>query len=136
VSKIHSGVAKIKSLFLVTSKVNYALFLVLRCVVYIFCPNPYIISNIFSASVRNNLSSISGVEDAAVLKTAFLSYYISMYNAVNRQIGYEDAPITVDEIYDFIQDLKHEGGKQVPDISKGDISFCFHLLQISGICKA
>jgi hypothetical protein len=70
-----------------------------------------------------------------VLKTAFLSYYISMYNAVNREIGYEDAPITVDEIYDFIQDLKHEGRKQVPDISKEDISFCFHILQISGVCK-
>jgi hypothetical protein len=85
--------------------------------------------------MRNNLSNISGVEQAAVLKTAFLSYYISMYNAVNREIGYEDAPITVDEIYDFIQDLKHEGRKQVPDISKEDISFCFHILQISGVCK-
>jgi hypothetical protein len=83
----------------------------------------------------NNLSNISGVEQAAVLKTAFLSYYISMYNAVNREIGYEDSPITVDEIYDFIQDLKHEGGKQVPDISKEDISFCFHILQVSGVCK-
>jgi hypothetical protein len=85
--------------------------------------------------MRNNLSNISGVEQAAVLKTAFLSYYISMYNAVNREIGYEDAPITVDEIYDFIQDLKHEGRKQVPDISKEDISFCFHILQVSGVCK-
>jgi hypothetical protein len=53
--------------------------------------------------MRNNLSNISGVEQAAVLKTAFLSYYISMYNAVNREIGYEDALITVDEIYDFIR---------------------------------
>jgi hypothetical protein len=84
----------------------------------------------------NNLREISRVEQATVLKTAFLSYYISMYNAVNKEIGYKDAPITVDEIYDFIQDLKYEGGKQLPNISKEDISFCFHVLQISGICKA
>ncbi len=85
--------------------------------------------------MRNNAWEISGVEQTAVLKTAFLSYYISMYNAVNKEIGYEDPSITVDEIYDFIQDLKHEGRKQVPNISKEDISFCFHVLQMSGVCK-
>ena len=85
--------------------------------------------------MRNNVWEISGVEQTAVLKTAFLSYYISMYNAVNKEIGYEDPSITVDEIYDFIQDLKHEGMKQVPNISKEDISFCFHVLQMSGVCK-
>jgi hypothetical protein len=85
--------------------------------------------------MRNNLHEISRIEQTTVLKTAFLSYYISMYNAVNKEIGYEDAPITVDEIYDFIQDLKHEGGKQVPNISKEDISFCFHVLQIFGVCE-
>lgn len=57
-----------------------------------------------------------------------------MYNSVNREIGYEDAPVTVDEIYDFIQDMKHESGKQVPDIRKEDISFCFYMLKVSGVC--
>ena len=85
--------------------------------------------------MRNNAWEISGIEQPAVLKTAFLSYYISMYNSVNKEIGYEDASITVDEIYDFIQDLKHEGRKQVPNISKEDISYCFHVLQMSGVCK-
>ena len=85
--------------------------------------------------MRNNPSEISRIEQTAVLKTAFLSYYISMYNAVSKEIGYEDASITVDEIYDFIQDLKHEGRKQVPNISKEDISYCFHVLQMSGVCK-
>jgi hypothetical protein len=84
--------------------------------------------------MRNNLSEVLRDEQTAV-KTAFLSYYISMYNAVNKEVGYEDAPVTVDEIYDFIQDLKHEVGKKVPDIQKEDISFCFRLLQVSGICK-
>ena len=84
----------------------------------------------------NNLGGESSrIEQTTVLKTAFLSYYISMYNTVNKEIGYEDAPITVDEIYDFIQDLKHEGGKRVPHIRKEDISYCFSLLQISGICE-
>jgi hypothetical protein len=85
--------------------------------------------------MRNDAWEISGIEHTAVLKTAFLSYYISMYNAVSKEIGYEDPSITVDEIFDFIQDLKHEGRKQVPNISKEDISFCFHVLQMSGVCK-
>jgi hypothetical protein len=85
--------------------------------------------------MSNNAWEISRIEQTAVLKTAFLSYYISMYNSVNKEIGYEDASITVDEIYDFIQDLKHEGRKQVPNISKEDISYCFHVLQMSGVCK-
>ncbi|HXV45778.1 MAG TPA: hypothetical protein VD736_03805 [Nitrososphaera sp.] len=84
--------------------------------------------------MKNNLSEVLRDEQTAV-KTAFLSYYISMYNTVNKEVGYEDAPVTVDEIYDFIQDLKHEAGKQIPEIGKEDISFCFHLLQVSGICR-
>jgi hypothetical protein len=85
--------------------------------------------------MKNNVSEVLRAEQNAV-KTAFLSYYISMYNAVNKEIGFDDAPVTVDEIYDFIQDLKHEVGKQVPDIKKEDISLCFHLLQVSGVCRA
>jgi hypothetical protein len=85
--------------------------------------------------MRNNLGEASGIVQTTVLKTAFLSYYISMYNTLNKEIGYEDAPVTVDEIYDFIQDLKHEGGKRVPHIKKEDISFCFSVLQMSGVCK-
>lgn len=83
----------------------------------------------------NNLGESSRIEQTTVLKTAFLSYYISMYNTVNKEIGYEDAPITVGEIYDFIQDLKHEGGKRVPHIRKEDISYCFSVLQMSGVCQ-
>ena len=85
--------------------------------------------------MSNNAWEISRIEQTEVLKTAFLSYYISMYNSVNKEIGYEDASITVDEIFDFIQDLKDEGRKQVPNISKEDISYCFRVLQMSGVCK-
>ena len=85
--------------------------------------------------MRNNLRDIPRIEQTTVLKTAFLSYYISMYNAVNKEMGYEDTSITVDEIYDFIQDLKHEARKQVPNISKEDISFCFHILAMFGVCR-
>ncbi|HEV8404537.1 MAG TPA: hypothetical protein VGQ13_01395 [Nitrososphaera sp.] len=82
----------------------------------------------------SNLSGALRAEQSAV-KTAFLSYYISMYNTVNKEIGYDDAPVTVEEVYDFIQDLKHEDGRQIPDIRKEDISFCFHLLRVSGVCR-
>jgi hypothetical protein len=83
--------------------------------------------------MKSNLSEV--LTEQTMVKTAFLSYYISMYNSVNREIGYEDAPVTVDEIYDFIQDIRHEAGKQVPDIRKEDISFCFYMLKVSGVCK-
>src|SRR5437867_12723478 len=116
------------------SNVNYAYFFVVRCVVYIFYPKPYIILFNLPEGVKNNVSEVLRDEQTAV-KTAFLSYYISMYNAVNKEIGYKDAPVSVDEIYDFIQDLKHETRKRVPEISKEDISFCFHLLHVSGICR-
>lgn len=74
--------------------------------------------------------------EKTLMKTTFLSYYISMYNAVNEKIGYESAPVTVDEIYDFLQDLRHEAGEFIPDISKTDISFSFHILNMLGICKS
>ena len=84
--------------------------------------------------MKNKLNEVLWAERNAV-KTAFLSYYISMYNCVSRESGFENAPVTVDEIYDFIEDLEHDTGRHVPDITKEDISFCFHLLQVSGVCK-
>ncbi len=85
-------------------------------------------------STSKVVRATAGME-TALMKTTFLSYYISMYNAVNEKVGYEDAPVTVDEIYDFLQDLKHEAGEPIPDIGKEDISFSFHLLKMLGICK-
>jgi hypothetical protein len=84
--------------------------------------------------MKNSVSEVLRSKQTAV-KTAFLSYYISMYNTVNKEIGYPEAAVTVDEIYDFIQDIKHEAGRRVPDIRKEDISSCFHLLQVSGVCR-
>ena len=82
--------------------------------------------------MKSNLSEVP--TEQMIVKTAFLSYYISMYNSVNREIGYKDAPVTVDEIYDFIQDIKHEYGREVLNICKEDISFCFYMLKLSGVC--
>jgi hypothetical protein len=44
--------------------------------------------------------------------------------------------VSVDEIYDFLQDLKHEAGERVPDIEKKDIAFSFHILGMLGVCKS
>jgi hypothetical protein len=71
-----------------------------------------------------------------MIKTAFLSYYISMYNTVTKEMGFRQLPVTVDEIYDFIHDMKHEYGKQMPEIRKEDVSYCFHVLQVSGLCRS
>ena len=74
--------------------------------------------------------------DQTMIKTAFLSYYISTYNAVNEEIGFNREPVTVDEIFDFINDLKHECGKtNFPTITKKDILLTFHMLANAGVCK-
>lgn len=73
--------------------------------------------------------------EQTLVKTSFLSYYISMYNTVNEQAGYDNTPVTVDEIYDFLRDLRHEAGEAIPNIDKQDISFSFHILGMLGICK-
>ncbi len=74
--------------------------------------------------------------EKTLMKTSFLSYYISMYNTVNENLGYKGALVSVDEIYDFLQDLKHEAGERVPDIGKEDIAFSFHILGMLGVCKS
>lgn len=68
-------------------------------------------------------------------KASVLSYYIATYNAVNNQLGLESDPVTVDEIFDFINDLKHEGGAVIPEITRTDISLIFKLLVKAGIGK-
>ncbi len=67
-------------------------------------------------------------------KASVLSYYIATYNAVNNELGFENEPVTVDEIFDFINDLKHEGGvTHMPDITRSDISLTFRLLLKAGL---
>jgi hypothetical protein len=69
-------------------------------------------------------------------KASALSYYIATYNAVNDELGLANEPVTVDEIFDFINDLRHEGGAtDMPTITKTDISLIFRLLLQVGIGK-
>jgi len=69
-------------------------------------------------------------------KTSFLSYHIATYNAVNGELGLADEPVTVDEIFDYMNDLKHEGGLiDMPNITKLDILLTFRLLLQTGLGK-
>ncbi len=69
-------------------------------------------------------------------KTSFLSYHIATYNAVNGELGLADEPVTVDEIFDYINDLKHDGGvTDMPNITKLDILLTFRLLLKTGLGK-
>ena len=69
-------------------------------------------------------------------KTSFLSYHIATYNAVNDELGLADEPVTVDEIFDYINDLKHEGVvTDMPNITKLDILLTFRLLLKTGLGK-
>jgi hypothetical protein len=67
-------------------------------------------------------------------KIAFLSYYISLYVS-NIEETDKNNKISVNEIFDFIQDLQRELNIKVPQISKKDISLCFYLLNNLGLCS-
>jgi hypothetical protein len=69
-------------------------------------------------------------------KASFLSYHIATYNAVNGELGLGDEPVTVDEIFDYINDLKHEGVvTNMPDITKLDVLLTFRILLKAGLGK-
>lgn len=69
-------------------------------------------------------------------KASVLSYYIATYNAVNGELGLDGEPVTVDEIFDFINDLKHEGGvTNLENVTKSDVSFTFRILLKAGLGK-
>ena len=69
-------------------------------------------------------------------KTSFLSYHIATYNAVNGELGLADEPVTVDEIFDYINDLRYEGGvADMPNITKLDVLLTFRLLLKIGLGK-
>ena len=68
-------------------------------------------------------------------KISFLSYNIATYNAVNGELGLDNEPVSVDEIFDFINDLKHEGEVPMPNITKLDVLLTFKLLMNAGLGK-
>jgi len=69
-------------------------------------------------------------------KISFLSYNIATYNAVNSELGLDNEPVSVDEIFDFINDLKHEGEvPNMPNITKLDVLLTFKLLMNAGLGK-
>ncbi len=84
---------------------------------------------------RVNLGFDTKTEET-LSKASFLSYHIATYNAVNSELGMADEPVTVDEIFDYINDLKHEGEvKNMPNITKLDVLLTFRLLLKTGLGK-
>ena len=47
-------------------------------------------------------------------KLVFLSYHIASYKTISESMGFNSQDISVDEIYDFIQDLKLDITNRVP----------------------
>lgn len=71
--------------------------------------------------------------DDILYRTTFLSYFISLYISTIEHKN-RNQSITVNEIYDFIQDLHTELDFEIPSLTKRDISFCFHILDRIGVC--
>jgi hypothetical protein len=79
------------------------------------------------------------LEDKKIVsKLVFLSYHIALYKTISESMGFNSQDISVEEIYDFIQDLKENKDKdnKIPSIEKIEISFCFHILESMGICHS
>jgi len=80
-------------------------------------------------------SSIHNIQDKELLsKLVFLSYHIALYKTISESMGFNNRDISVDEIYDFIQDLKEDKNIRVPTLERIEISFCFNILETMGIC--
>ena len=62
--------------------------------------------------------------DDILYRTTFLSYFISLYISTIEHKNLNQS-ITVNEIYDFIQDLHTELDFEIPSLTKRDISFLF-----------
>jgi hypothetical protein len=74
------------------------------------------------------------ISNSGLYKIAFLSYYISLYVNNIESID-KNNKISVNEIFDFIQDLQRELKIKVPQMDKKDISLCFYLLNNLGLCS-
>ena len=73
-----------------------------------------------------------GIELSNIIETLVLvsSLYISTIEHKNRHDS-----VSVNEIYDFIQDLQDELDFKVPHVAKRDISLCFYILDKLGVCS-
>jgi hypothetical protein len=69
-------------------------------------------------------------------KLVFLSYHIASYKTISESMGFNSQDISVNEIYDFIQDLKLDITNRVPEVDRMEISFCFNILKSMGICHS
>jgi hypothetical protein len=67
-------------------------------------------------------------------KSTLLSYYISSY-VTNIDTKDKHNGVSVDEIYDFLQDLQNDLNIAIPKINKRDISLCFYILSKWGLCN-
>ncbi len=67
-------------------------------------------------------------------KSTFLSYYISLY-VTNIDTKDKHLGVSVNEIYDFVQDLQNDLNIILPKIDKRDISLCFYILSKLGLCN-
>jgi hypothetical protein len=67
-------------------------------------------------------------------KSTLLSYYISLY-VTNIDTKDKHTRVSVNEIYDFLQDLQNDLNIAIPKIDKRDISLCFYILSKWGLCN-
>jgi E3 ubiquitin-protein ligase DOA10 len=67
-------------------------------------------------------------------KSTLLSYYISLY-VTNIDTKDNHNGVSVNEIYDFLQDLQNDLNIAMPKIDKRDISLCFSILSKWGLCN-
>ncbi|MGE3859455.1 MAG: hypothetical protein AB7F53_05660 [Nitrososphaeraceae archaeon] len=85
--------------------------------------------------LESNIPNERGFEDL-LSKIVFLSYHIANYKNISESIGFRNCEISIDEIYDFIQDLKYEINEEIPPINKRDIIYCLNILKSLGICHS
>jgi hypothetical protein len=101
---------------------------------YVILNKIYIVRN-YSLRMQSFIEPKKNLDNFdSLCKSAFLSYYISIY-VTNIDTRDKSKGVSVNEIYDFLQDLQNDLHIIMPKINKRDISLCFYILNKLGICN-
>lgn len=85
--------------------------------------------------MQSQIKANPDLEYSEISKATFVSYIVSLYVSSIQKKNSCDS-VSVEEIYEFIEDLKELDPrfKSLP-IKKRDVSLCFYILDRLGVCS-
>jgi hypothetical protein len=85
--------------------------------------------------MKSQIKANQDLEYSEIRKATFVSYIVSLYVSSIQKKNSSDN-VSVEEIYEFIEDLKKMDSRfNSLFIKKRDISLCFYILDRLGVCR-